>query len=153
MDRWDGESIWQGEPYFSVRIFNHVQQQETVVYFQQELAVCFQHPINRTIPKPPLNLLNYQAKGIVNFQPVYQWSYTQPNNFSFTYYDRQDNREPVRIDFSDYTQNPIFTVTNIFWEFDETSQDTSLFELSPIILATCNGPSSGAKHPTFHKSH
>jgi len=152
MDRFDGENTWQGEPYFATRIFNHVIQQETVVYFQQELAVCFQHTINRTIPKPPLNLLNYQAKGIVNFQPVYQWSYTQPNNFSFTYYDSQTYREPVRIDFSDYTRQPIFTVTYVFYEFDETAQDTSLFQISPIILATCNSGASGTHKGFFHRS-
>jgi len=152
MDRFDGENIWNGEPYFGTRIFNHVQNIETVVYFQINYAACFSHPINGSIPKPPLNLLNYVAKGIVNFQPVYQWNLNQPGNFSFTYYDNQVTRDPVRIDFANFRSFPVQEVTYIFWEFDATGQDPTLYQLSPIIMQNCNNQTSAHVHhgPLHH---
>lgn len=43
------------------------------VFYQQDLAVCFTHAINTTLPKPDLTALNYIGKAVIGQEPVYHW--------------------------------------------------------------------------------
>lgn len=43
------------------------------VFYQQDLAVCFTHAINTTMPKPDLTALNYIGKAVIGQEPVYHW--------------------------------------------------------------------------------
>lgn len=49
------------------------------MFYQQDLAVCFSHAINTTLPKPDLTQLNYIGKAIIGQEPVYHWYLSIPS--------------------------------------------------------------------------
>jgi len=67
---------------------------------------------------------------------------------TFQYYDRQDTREPVRIDFA---VGDSFSASWQWWEFDASSQDPSLFVIDAAILEQCNSVTGAEAHETVAK--
>jgi hypothetical protein len=135
-DRLDGPVMWNNEMYFAERIFDHTVNMEYNVYMQQDVAVCFSHAINSTIPKPNLSSMTFIGKALLGFDAAYHWfSQDTATNTTFQYYDSQSTREPLRIDFA---YGSTFAGTWLWWEFDGGAQDSNLYSLPSAILAQCN---------------
>jgi len=135
-DRLDGPTRFLDENYYSTRIYDHTKKTETSVYYQEATEVCFIRPFNHSLPRPPFRRIEYVGKAIVNFNAAYHWfERSEDNRFTFQYYDSQDNRKPLRIDFDDRQYG---ASTWYFFEFDEARQNPEIFTLPKLILDTCN---------------
>jgi len=137
MDRVDGLGMWQSELVFTERIFDHAKKQEINVFYQTETVSCYIGPLNHTLPKPNFDRAKYIGKSIHDYTPCYHWLEEDPEQrFSLQYFDTQDTRKPVRMDFSDNERHRAMTF--IFHEFDSCPQDKNLFTIPAEIQAQCN---------------
>jgi len=134
-DRFDGIRRFDGEEFFSERIYDHAAQKEWHVVFQGETVSCFTRTINGTVPHPNFSTFTFGGKVIVDGRPCYHWWHR--NGFIHEqYFDRQDNREPRRFDWAD-DRRPGEAVTWTFHEFDVCPQDSSLYDVPDTIKPIC----------------
>jgi len=134
-DRWDGTAFYQGETYFATRIFDHNAEIETDVFYQLDFAICLTRQINGTsLPKPSFTNISFIGVALIDYEPVYHWIETNQNG-TFQYFDTVAARETVRLDWFSVGRQDAISL--IFYEFDETSQDTSLFDIPSIIQPQC----------------
>jgi len=136
-DRMDGLTRWREEEYFAERLFDHLDKTEYNIFYQPGLVNCFTRSINATMPHPDFSRFTYIGKAIINFLPAYHWYYDDSvRKETFQLYDRQDNREILRIDFDDHVTHR--SERFVFFEYDVGPQDPTLFVVDPNILAQCN---------------
>jgi len=136
-DRIDGIQQFKDEFYFAEIVFDHAGGKEYRVYYQPGAINCFEHPINGSLPKPTFAQFNYIGKAIVNYQPAYHWIYEDKlRGRIFALYDRQDNREILRIDIDDTVRRR--SESWVFFEYQVGAQNKEIFEINPLILAQCN---------------
>jgi hypothetical protein len=142
-DRIDGIVRFQDEFYFATLYFDHPKAMMYSVFYQESTAVCFTSKINTTLPKPNFNNLNYVGKALIDLTPSYHWFVEDRlRDLTFQVYDRQDNREVLRIDFDNGRRERAESWT--FLELDIGSQGTEIFQVPANILAQCTpmpGPS------------
>jgi len=106
-------------------------------FYQTETVSCYIGPLNHTLPKPNFDRAKYIGKSIHDYTPCYHWLEEDPEQrFSLQYFDTQDTRKPVRMDFSDNERHRAMTF--IFHEFDSCPQDKNLFTIPAEIQAQCN---------------
>jgi len=136
-DRFDGNAWFREEPYFANRIFDHKVEKEISAFFQFGTVFCYVHDINGTLPHPEFKRVIYQGKAIIDYEPVYHWVETSPDNqLVISYYDTQDTRLPKRLDVDDRARQHSFRI--LFHEFDKSPQDDALFSLPGPIAEQCN---------------
>jgi len=136
-DRIDGIVEWKNEMYLAETIFDHAAGKEYRVYYQGGLVNCFDRPINSTLPKPDFSKFNYVGKAIVNYEPAYQWFFDDKlRGVAVALFDRQDNREILRIDVDDRTRRR--SESFIFLEYQVGAQAPEIFQIEKIILDQCN---------------
>jgi len=135
-DRIDGVVRFADELYFATRIFDHPKGTEYHVFYQESTAVCYTSKINTTLPKPDFSNLDFVGKALIDYIPVYHW-YVEDRlrDLTFQVYDRQDNREVVRLDFDDGRRGRAESWT--FVEIDVGSQGAEIFQVPTNILPQC----------------
>jgi len=106
------------------------------VVYQPGLVICNVGKTNRTLPHPNFANARYVGKAEINYRVVDHWVERAQNRDFSQIYDRNDNKEIVRIDIDDPRIG--HAVTFHFNEFDAGSQDPSLWVLPPEIVAICN---------------
>jgi len=136
-DRIDGPAFFAGEFYWAIRIFDHRSETRYTAFFQEGTVVCFDSPINGSLPRPHFRDIRYIGQALIDYQKVYHWIEETPDRrFVFQYYDTQDTRLPKRIDFDDRHHG--VSSRWIFHEFDKSPQDETLFSFPGIINDQCN---------------
>eukprot|EP01087_Luapelamoeba_hula_P009016 TRINITY_DN229_c0_g1_i1.p1 TRINITY_DN229_c0_g1~~TRINITY_DN229_c0_g1_i1.p1 ORF type:complete len:199 (-),score=24.61 TRINITY_DN229_c0_g1_i1:100-696(-) len=136
-DRVDGISQWHDEYYYAERIFDHAKGTEYAIFFQPGTVNCFTRPINTTMPQPNFSNLRYIGNATVGYQPAFHWFYDDAAmGRTWQVYDRQDNRELLRIDVSHHRNRRAESFT--FWEFSAGVQDATLFDVPAQIADQCN---------------
>jgi hypothetical protein len=137
-DRLDGVVEWKGEEYFAEVIFDHRTQTQTNVFYDQDTVTCFEHAINRTLPKPTFNDFDYVGLSLINYAPNLVWNDRLKGRPIFlTYYEAQQGRVPTKFVVHDVQR--FFVEEWNFFEFDANKrQDPTLFELPPAIKSICS---------------
>ena len=137
VDRIDGLAEWEGELYFAERYFNHGIGREYAVFYQRDSSVtCFDRPITNPLPKPDFTNFTYVGEAIIDYVPVYHWIYRTPNNRDFfQFFDVIGSRLPARFD-AEFGERPAVQIN--YMEFDNGSQDKTLFQIPSEIMSVCN---------------
>jgi len=138
MDRFDEMAFIANEGWWQTTIFNHVTEEMYLIFEQPNTALCWYQSINGTVPHPDFSVFSYLGQGNIQFNPAYIWYYNdQSINTTFTYWDNQSSREPLRLDIS--SNSGRFQETWLFFEFDvATDEDKNLYVIPSQILSTCN---------------
>merc|ERR1711974_72249 len=137
VDRLDGLAFFKGELYFAELFFDRNTNTSYDVYYQEGSVVCFEHSINRTLPKPDFSQFKYVGVGYVQFQTCNLWVLETTNNSTFMqYFENSQTRYPVRFDITDEFTSE--TTSFGFMEFDEGAQDPEMFTVNPLVKSACN---------------
>jgi len=135
-DRIDGLHRWHDELYWGRRIFDHPAKEEISIFYQEGLVNCITRPINQTLPKPNFAQLEYRGTAVLFYTPVYHWYFRDIiRGHTYQVYDRQDNREIVRVDVQDERARRSEQYT--FFEYDVGLQDPELFKIPSLIADIC----------------
>jgi hypothetical protein len=136
-ERFDGMVPWNDQMYYAEQIRDFSKDLQYDVFYQQEYATCFSHPINGTVPHPNFAQFSYVGQALVQYDNVYHWGYyDKTSNFTFNYFDTQTTREPKRFDLADLNRG--WEETWLFMGFDADPQDASLFTVPSVLLPLCN---------------
>jgi hypothetical protein len=136
-ERFDGMVPWNDEQYYAEMIRDFANDRQYDIFYQNEYASCFTHPMNGTVPHPDFTQYRFIGNAIVQYDAVYHWAFfDQSNNITFNYFDRQSDREPKRFDIADLARN--WAETWMFMGFDDEPQDASLFVVNSVLLPLCN---------------
>jgi len=134
--RADAMTVWNNEQVFSTQIFDHNTENQIDLFFTQNTVVCITHPLNGTVPTPNFTNFMYVGKALINYLPAYQWIDSIAGEYTLQYWSDQSTSEPLRFDFSDLRRG--FFQSFVFYEFDETAQDPSLYLIPSTIAPLCN---------------
>jgi len=139
-ERLDGMSEWHREYYFTTYIADYTAKTQYSVYYRENEVSCITSPTNGSMVLPDFSAFRFAGGSLVDYQTAYHWILDSTSNHHFyQYWDRQDNREPLRIDLVNEETGRDETWT--FHEFDAGAQDNALFEVPDTIAPLCFSPS------------